>query len=118
VIHALNVANEVFFVYFFVCNLFYLAALIIAFWTSAAHQHRLQSIRLAWMNDSPLTPPITVVAPAHNEEKSIRIAVRSLLELDYPALELIVVNDGSVDRTMQELHEEFRLRPVRMVYVS
>jgi cellulose synthase/poly-beta-1,6-N-acetylglucosamine synthase-like glycosyltransferase len=116
-IHLLNIANEIFFVYFFVCNLFYLAALIIAFWTSAAHQHRLQSIRLAWTQDSPLTPPISVVAPAHNEEKSIRIAVRSLLELDYPALELIVVNDGSADRTLQELRDEFHLRPVRLVYV-
>jgi cellulose synthase/poly-beta-1,6-N-acetylglucosamine synthase-like glycosyltransferase len=117
-IHLLNVANEVFFVYFFLCNLFYLTALIIAFWTSAAHQHWLQSLRLNWTQDSPLTPPVTVVTPAHNEEKSIRVAVRSLLELNYPALELIVVNDGSADRTLQELMDEFRLRPVRMVYVS
>jgi cellulose synthase/poly-beta-1,6-N-acetylglucosamine synthase-like glycosyltransferase len=117
-IHALNAANEIFFVYFLLCNIFYLTALIVAFVTSAAHQHRLSRMRLSWIHDSPLTPPITMVAPAHNEEKSIRIAVRSLLELDYPELEVIVINDGSKDRTLQELQNEFKLRPVRIVYVA
>jgi cellulose synthase/poly-beta-1,6-N-acetylglucosamine synthase-like glycosyltransferase len=65
-----------------------------------------------------MAPPITVIAPAHNEETSIRVAVRNLLELDYPQLEVIVVNDGSEDRTFDELREEFRLRQVRVVYVS
>jgi len=64
-----------------------------------------------------MAPPITIIAPAHNEEASIRVAVRNLLELDYPQLEIIVVNDGSEDRTLEELREEFRLRPVRAVYV-
>src|SRR5437899_7432219 len=60
---------------------------------------------------------ITIIAPAHNEEASIRVAVRNLLDLDYPELEVIVVNDGSEDRTLEEMREEFRLRPVRAVYV-
>jgi cellulose synthase/poly-beta-1,6-N-acetylglucosamine synthase-like glycosyltransferase len=65
-----------------------------------------------------MTPPITIIAPAHNEEASIRVAIRNLLELDYPQLEIIVVNDGSRDRTLEELRDEFRLRAVRMVYVA
>ena len=64
-----------------------------------------------------MAPGITVIAPAHNEEASIRVAVRNLLELDYPQLEVIVVNDGSEDRTFEELREEFRPRQVRVVYV-
>ncbi len=70
-----------------------------------------------WIKDSPMAPPIAIIAPAHNEESSIRVAVRNLLQLDYPELEVIVVNDGSQDRTLEELREEFRLRPVRAVYV-
>jgi cellulose synthase/poly-beta-1,6-N-acetylglucosamine synthase-like glycosyltransferase len=62
-------------------------------------------------------PPIAVIAPAHNEEKSIRVAVRNLLDLDYPELEIIVVNDGSQDRTLEEMKEEFELRKVHALYV-
>ena len=113
----LEFANRSLFVYYLLSNLAYLAALIIAFKTTAAHQHGLQSTRLKWIGDSPLAPPITILAPAHNEEKSIRVAVRSLLELDYPEIELIVINDGSRDRTMEELQDEFKLRPIRPVYV-
>jgi cellulose synthase/poly-beta-1,6-N-acetylglucosamine synthase-like glycosyltransferase len=114
----LDGANHALFVYYFVCNLVYLVTLIVALKTSAAHQRRLESWRLRWINQSPLTPPITILAPAHNEESSIRVAVKNLLELEYPDLEVIVINDGSEDRTLPELQEEFRLRPVRAVYVQ
>jgi hypothetical protein len=40
--------------------------LIIALKTSAMHQHRLQSIRLNWIKETPMAPPITIIAPAHN----------------------------------------------------
>jgi cellulose synthase/poly-beta-1,6-N-acetylglucosamine synthase-like glycosyltransferase len=72
---------------------------------------------LRWIGETPLTPPITIIAPAHNEESSIRVAVRNLLENHYPQLEVVVVNDGSEDRTLEVMTEEFRLRPVRAVYV-
>jgi cellulose synthase/poly-beta-1,6-N-acetylglucosamine synthase-like glycosyltransferase len=114
----LNVVNHTVFWYYFICNLAYLAILLIALKTSAAHQHSVESYRLQWITDSPLSPPISLIAPAHNEEKSIRIAIRNLLALDYPELEVIVVNDGSQDSTLQELQDEFQLRPVRSVYVK
>jgi cellulose synthase/poly-beta-1,6-N-acetylglucosamine synthase-like glycosyltransferase len=116
-IQFLNAANQTLFWYYFASNVAYLVMLIIALKTSAAHQRRLESHRLSWTREAPLAPPITLIVPAHNEEKSIRIAVRNLLELDYPELEVIVVNDGSKDHTLKELHEAFRLRPVRAVYV-
>ena len=116
-IYFLDVANHSLFVYYLICNLIYLTTLIIALKTSAAHQLKLKALRLDWIKDSPLVPPITLIAPAHNEEKSIRIAVRNLLDLDYPELEVIVVNDGSKDRTLEELTDEFDLDPVRIVYI-
>jgi cellulose synthase/poly-beta-1,6-N-acetylglucosamine synthase-like glycosyltransferase len=116
-IHVLDFANYALFWYYFAGNLVYLIALLIALKTSAAHQRRVGSYRLGWITESPLAPPITLLAPAHNEEKSIRISIRNLLELDYPELEIIVINDGSEDRTLAELQDEFKLRPVRVVYV-
>jgi cellulose synthase/poly-beta-1,6-N-acetylglucosamine synthase-like glycosyltransferase len=44
-------------------------------------------------------PRLSIIVPARNEERDVRAAVESLLRQDYPALELIVVNDRSTDRT-------------------
>jgi cellulose synthase/poly-beta-1,6-N-acetylglucosamine synthase-like glycosyltransferase len=117
VIRFLEFSNHTLFWYYLASNVGYLAMLLIALKTSAAHQRRLESHRLQWIADSPLAPPVTMIAPAHNEESSIRVAVRNLLDLDYAELEVIVVNDGSEDRTLDEMREEFRLRLVRAVYV-
>jgi cellulose synthase/poly-beta-1,6-N-acetylglucosamine synthase-like glycosyltransferase len=116
-IRFLEISNQTLFWYYLASNLAYLVMLIIALNTSARHQRRLESHRLSWFKETPMTPPITIIAPAHNEEGSIRVAIRNLLELDYPELEIIVVNDGSEDRTLEELCDEFLLRRVRAVYV-
>jgi cellulose synthase/poly-beta-1,6-N-acetylglucosamine synthase-like glycosyltransferase len=113
----LDITNHVLFYYYVVCNLTYLSMLILALKMSAAHQRRLESIKLSWITGSPLAPPITLLVPAHNEEKSITVALKNLLDLDYPELEVIAVNDGSVDGTLAEMQREFLLRPVRAVYV-
>jgi cellulose synthase/poly-beta-1,6-N-acetylglucosamine synthase-like glycosyltransferase len=116
-IRFLDFSNHTLFWYYLFSNLAYLTMLIVALKTSAAHQRRLESYRLRWIGETPLTPPITIIAPAHNEESSIRVAVRNLLENHYPQLEVVVVNDGSEDRTLEAMTEEFRLRLVRAVYV-
>lgn len=117
IIRLLDFSNHGLFWYYLASNLAYLVMLLIALKTSFAHQRRLESHRLNWLKEAPLSPPITILVPAHNEEGSIRIAVKNLLQLDYPQLEIIVVNDGSADRTLEEMREEFKLRLVRAVYV-
>jgi cellulose synthase/poly-beta-1,6-N-acetylglucosamine synthase-like glycosyltransferase len=62
---------------------------------------------------SPLTPGISIILPAFNEEAGIVESVRSLLALHYPLLEIVVVNDGSTDRTLERLTSAFDLVPVR-----
>jgi cellulose synthase/poly-beta-1,6-N-acetylglucosamine synthase-like glycosyltransferase len=62
---------------------------------------------------SPLTPGISLLLPAYNEETGIVESIRSLLALRYPKLELIVVDDGSSDATLDRLREAFALVPVR-----
>lgn len=114
----LQISNDTLFWYYLASNIAYLIMLLIALKTSAKHQHFLESYHLDWMKETDLAPPITIIVPAHNEEKSIRVAVRKLVELDYPELEIVVVNDGSHDRTLEELQQEFRLRPVRARYIS
>jgi cellulose synthase/poly-beta-1,6-N-acetylglucosamine synthase-like glycosyltransferase len=116
-IHFLEISNQTLFYYYLVCNLVYLTMLLVALKASVAHQRQLESLRPAWITRSPLTPPITILVPAHNEEKSICVALRNLLDLDYPDLEVIAINDGSTDRTLEVVQQEFALRRVRAVYV-
>ncbi len=114
----LQISNRVLFLYYLVSNLIYLGLLTTALFTSAAHQRRLASLRLQRLRHSPLTPPVSILVPAHNEEKCITASVRSFLSLDYPEIEVIVINDGSTDRTLDELTRAFRLRPSNVLYVA
>jgi cellulose synthase/poly-beta-1,6-N-acetylglucosamine synthase-like glycosyltransferase len=58
---------------------------------------------------SPFVPSVSVLAPAYNEAATIRQSVRSMLALRHPRHEVIVINDGSRDETLDALIEEFRL---------
>ncbi len=50
-------------------------------------------------------PSVSILIAARNEERNIRLALQSLLDLDYPHLQLILVNDRSEDRTGDILDE-------------
>ena len=117
-IYLLELSNHLLFFYYLLSNLGYLLMLAIALKTSAAHLRRLESIPSDWIRRSPMVPPITVLVPGHNEETSICMAVRNLLDLEYPELEVIVINDGSSDSTLEIMQREFGLRLVRAVYIS
>lgn len=61
-------------------------------------------------------PPISLLVPAYNEEATIAASLRSLLQLDYPDFEIVVINDGSKDGTLAELIREFALIPFPEAY--
>jgi cellulose synthase/poly-beta-1,6-N-acetylglucosamine synthase-like glycosyltransferase len=60
--------------------------------------------------------PISLVVPAYNESQSIVTSVKALLQLEYPDFEVIVVNDGSKDDTLEKLIEAFQLVPYAEAY--
>lgn len=116
--HFLEISNLALFYYYLCCNTAYMIMLMVALHTSIQHQQRLSSLHTQWSKPSRLTPPVSLLMPARNEEKSVCVAVKSLLDLDYPAIEMIVINDGSTDSTLELLEKEFQLRPVKAVYVA
>jgi cellulose synthase/poly-beta-1,6-N-acetylglucosamine synthase-like glycosyltransferase len=63
-----------------------------------------------------LEPAISLLVPAYNEAATIAASVHSMLQLDYPEFEIIVVNDGSRDDTLQVLQREFGLVPFPQAY--
>ncbi len=83
---------------------------------SAIELARTQAVRMPELDNANLaqdsTPPVTIIAPAYNEETSIVHSVRALLQQEYPHFEVVVVNDGSEDRTFELLVSRFELVPV------
>jgi len=96
--------------YSVVVTLAYLAVNVI----SIRHMRRYMALRLAEPREYFVKgdePPISVLMPAYNEQEGIVASVRSLLQLHYAALEIIVINDGSRDETLARLTAAFDLRP-------
>lgn len=62
-----------------------------------------------WRRYSDQAPPISVLAPAFNEELTVVESVRSLLALQYPDFEVLLINDGSKDGTLRRVINEFGL---------
>jgi len=98
-------------IYFLYANFVYLVLLIISTFIIRRKQ-RTDPLLMSLIRKANLfAPPISIIAPAYNEEKTIVESIKSFLTLDYPEHELIVVNDGSKDRTMDVLQKEFELYP-------
>ena len=68
------------------------------------------------LKDAPYLPGVSIIAPAYNEEKTIITNVNSLLAIDYPKFEVIIVNDGSTDRMMELLISTYKLQEVPSIY--
>ena len=58
-----------------------------------------------------LEPGISILVPAYNEEATITASIRSMFQLTYSEFEIIVINDGSRDSTLDVLKREFSLLP-------
>jgi cellulose synthase/poly-beta-1,6-N-acetylglucosamine synthase-like glycosyltransferase len=96
--------------YFLAINSYYLVLTIAGFWRTLRTVLDVQRADHRRLLRSPLTPPVSVLAPAFNEQANVVDNVRSLLMLDYPLFEVILVNDGSADGTLDALIEAFGLR--------
>ncbi len=104
--------------YFLLINGFYLVLYAISFVEISDYSRREVFSGLSELMASDYAPPVSLIVPAYNEEATIAASVRSFLALHYPRFEVVVVNDGSRDRTIEVLREEFDLResdqPVRI----
>ncbi len=95
--------------YFLFLNTLYLLFAIVGFVRLRRHRRRWTTRELGAVMRSPATPGISIVAPAYNEEATLGESVRSLLLLNYPRFEVVLVNDGSKDRTLDIAIREFAL---------
>ncbi len=87
-------------------NLVFLGFFLVAFRRS----------RRAAGQQPPGSAGVAILVPGYNEAATVVESVRSLLALDYPEFEVIVINDGSRDATLEVLDKAFRLRPEATEY--
>ncbi len=102
--------------YFLALNSIYLILFLISLWEVVRFVRRTFFSDYRQIMQSEMTWPISVLVPAHDEEKTIVETVRSLMMVNYGEFEIIVVNDGSADRTLATLVEAFELRRMDKVY--
>ena len=118
-------------IYYIVVNSLYVLLTLLSHY-GAKRQIRLWRIkRPSMLYEKNLLPKVSILAPAYNEELSIKESVTSLLNLKYPSYEVVVINDGSKDNTLKTLIDHFNLerhhhpyqsyvttRPIRGIYTS
>jgi cellulose synthase/poly-beta-1,6-N-acetylglucosamine synthase-like glycosyltransferase len=99
----------VYLLFFLVINSVYLILNFVAFLVLPRYlQRQVLNHGLPQIHTSFKTP-ISIIIAAYNEEAVIVASIRSLLQLDYPEFEIVVVNDGSKDGTLEVLKQEFSL---------
>ena len=114
--HVVGVTDLTILVYFLVLNSFYALLLILSIpeiWeqTRLAEDEDFQRLM-----QSDALPPITILVPAYNESATIEASVTAILTLEYRNYEVVVVNDGSKDDTLEQLRQAFDLYEIPRVY--
>lgn len=102
--------------YFLVLNSFYAVLLLLAIPEMMEHWRISDDDNLGLLRGTEVLPPISVLVPAYNEQATIVASVLSFLTLEYPSHEVVVVNDGSTDDTMQSLIAAYELYETPAAY--
>jgi cellulose synthase/poly-beta-1,6-N-acetylglucosamine synthase-like glycosyltransferase len=112
------IAFIVFLCYFLLLSAFYLFLVLLGFiegrrrrWESQAEDYP-----AAYLAGNVMS--VSLVMPAHNEEEWIADALNSILNLNYPKFEVIVVDDNSSDRTLEVVNGILELRPLDLPYTK
>jgi poly-beta-1,6-N-acetyl-D-glucosamine synthase len=102
------------FTYLLIVNLVAVAFLVIGAIENTVRRHEALSNDYAALGSSRFTIPVSVIVAAYDEETVIESTVSTLLAFDYPEFEVVVVNDGSTDGTLERLRDAFDLSPYEM----
>lgn len=102
--------------YFAVLNLLYTWFGYLGLRSIMVYARELSQLSLTDALERDLEMPVSILVPAHNEERTIVTTVYSLLSLRYPEFEVIVVSDGSTDGTVEKLRQAFALAEQPRIY--
>ncbi len=111
-----DIFNNVFLFYATFLFLSYLLIGVLSTFELTSYIKRNKHFRYNTMRSYKVLPSISIIAPSYNEEKSIVENIRSLLSLQYPKVEVIIVNDGSKYNTLEKVIKSYDLVKVDYAY--
>lgn len=100
-------------VYMVIVIVFYTAILVISLFQLRKEYKLDRTQAYEDYMDEFYTKPVSIIVPAYNEEAGIIQSVRSLLSVNYPIYEVIVVNDGSTDSTLEKMIEHYEMKEIK-----
>src|SRR5690606_35149400 len=96
-------AENIIFGYAIIICSAYLLLAVVSLLEVARYMQKNRFVAYDTILSSPLAPSISLLVPAYNEGVNIIDSIRSLLSLQYNNYEIIVVNDGSTDNSLEKL---------------
>ncbi|HYG01723.1 MAG TPA: glycosyltransferase [Chryseosolibacter sp.] len=87
----------------------YVLLALLSIWEMRLYKNRNYYVDYRSILSSPFAPGVSLIAPAYNEALTIIDNVKSLLSISYNNFEVIIVNDGSKDDTLQKMIDSFDL---------
>jgi len=110
------IVNNFIFIFTIILFISYVALAVVSAVTLRAYLLKNSYVDYNSIILAPITPSISVIAPAYNEEKTIVDNIRALLSLYYNNFEVIIVNDGSSDHTFAKMAEAYDLEKVNYFF--
>ncbi len=115
-VNIVTLVDWIFLMFYFTLNTSYSLLLIFSLVDIVARNRRRIDVELDHSLESFYSIPVSIIAPAYNEEFTIVSSIKSLLSLRYPEFEVVVVNDGSKDDTIGVMKKAFQLYPVHTIF--
>jgi cellulose synthase/poly-beta-1,6-N-acetylglucosamine synthase-like glycosyltransferase len=112
----IGILNNFFFVYMFIYAVIFFFITICAALSLDDFSVRKSHMSYIMLENKSNYVPISILVPAYNEELTISDSVDSLLNLDYPVYEIVVINDGSKDNTAKYVIDKYNLKQVARPY--
>ncbi|MDX1617591.1 MAG: glycosyltransferase family 2 protein, partial [Balneolaceae bacterium] len=112
VVNTLQPFNGFFVLYFLIVNVVYIVLVVVSFFYIQSQRKYSQVYKLTGLFRSELYKPVSILVPAFNEAANIVSSVEALLQIQFPDCEVVVINDGSTDETLELLIDHFELREV------
>jgi cellulose synthase/poly-beta-1,6-N-acetylglucosamine synthase-like glycosyltransferase len=116
VLHLFDYVNAVILTYFVIANVMYSILMVISLYAVSVHSKFAAHTSYEDIMDSPVTPPVALLVPAFNEQDVIVSTVEALMDLRYPEKEIIVIDDGSTDQSLDRLIARFGLKRMDLIY--